>query len=70
MVINKIHVESVSVFKAKNNPPIRADSHREKAFQITLEDMQAEGRHVHALYLLRCVQGRENKTDSIQQIRL
>jgi hypothetical protein len=61
MVIDKIHVESVSIFKLENNPPVRADSHREKAPQLSLEDVQAESRHVHAFNLLRGVQGRENE---------
>ena len=32
MVIDKVNVKSVSIFKAKNNPPVCADSNREKTF--------------------------------------
>jgi len=34
MIINEIHVESVTFFKPENDSPIRADSYREKAFPL------------------------------------
>jgi hypothetical protein len=69
MVIDKIHVKSVSAFKAENDPPIRVDSYREKAFQLSLKDVQTEDRQIHAFNLLRGVQGRENESDPRQHIR-
>ena len=69
MVIYKIHVESITIFKPENDPPIRADSHREKAFQLAFKDMQTKGRHVHAFDLLRGVQGREDKPYTVHHIR-
>jgi hypothetical protein len=69
MIIDKIHVESVAIFKPENDPPIRADSHREKALPFPLEAVQAKDRQVHALNLLRRVQSGENEPNSLQHIR-
>ncbi len=69
MIIDKIDVESVAIFKPENDPPIRADSHREKALPFPLEVMQAKGRQVHAFNLLRRVQGGKNEPNSLQHIR-
>lgn len=69
MVIDKVHVESVPAFKPENNPPVRADSRRKKAFQLTSEAVQAESRHVHAFNLLCGVQGRKNEVYPLQHVR-
>jgi hypothetical protein len=69
MVVEKTHVEGISIFKAENDPPIGADRDSEKTFQIPLEGMQSKGRQVHALKLFRRVQGRKNDPDPSQHVR-
>ena len=69
MVVDEIHVESISIFKAENDPPIGADRDSEKTFQIPLEGMQSKGRQVHTLKLFRRVQGRKNDPDPSQHVR-
>jgi hypothetical protein len=49
MIIDKIHVESVSIFKPENNPPIGADGNGVTAFQLPLRGMQAKSRQIHTL---------------------
>jgi hypothetical protein len=66
VVIDKIHAESVSIFKTKSDPPIGADSDRVTAFQIPFEGMQAKGREVHAFNLLCRMQGLENEAEPRQ----
>src|SRR5208337_1802427 len=69
VVIGKIHAESVSMFKTKSDPPIRADGHRVTAFQIPFEGVQVKGRHVHAFNLLCGMQGRENEAEPRQHFQ-
>jgi hypothetical protein len=69
MIIDKIHVESVAIFKPKNDPPIGADSHRIKTLPFPLETVQAKGRQVHALNLRRRLQGGKNESNSLQHLR-
>jgi hypothetical protein len=69
MVVDKIHIESISIFKAEDDPPIGADRDREETFQIPLKMMQTKGRQVHALDLFRRVQRGKNDSDPRQHVR-
>jgi hypothetical protein len=69
MVIHKINVESVAIFKTKNDPPVCPNSHREKSLQPSLERVQTKGWHIHALNLWRSIQRRENEPEPLQHVR-
>jgi len=68
MVIDKIDVESLSVFKAKNDPPIGADSYRVKTFQLSLQRMQPKRWDVHPFNFLRGMEGGQNKRNARQHV--
>jgi hypothetical protein len=42
MIVNKVDIECLAILEAKDNPPIRAHSDGPKAFEFTLQWMQAE----------------------------
>lgn len=69
MIIDKIHVESVAIFKPENDPPMRADSHRIKTLPFPFETVQAEGWQVNALNLLHRLQGGKNESNALQHLR-
>ena len=43
MVIHEVNVKGVAVLEAKNNPPVRAYSHRPPARHLSLQRMKVEG---------------------------
>ena len=47
MVTKIINVEGITLFQAKNHPPVRANGDCPKPFVVSLQEMQAEAGHVH-----------------------
>lgn len=47
MVVDQVDVKHVTAFKAKNDPPIRANGHGPIAFQIPRQRVQPKCRQIH-----------------------
>jgi hypothetical protein len=69
VVVRQINIESVAIFKAKNNPPVGAHDNRPKALEVTDEGMQAQSRKVHVFDPLRRIQKAENIFDPLNVFR-
>jgi hypothetical protein len=65
VVVRQINVESIAIFKAKNDPPVGAHNNRPKAFKIANERMQAQSRKVHVVDPFGCIQKAENIVDPL-----
>jgi hypothetical protein len=68
MIIYKVNVQGISTLKTKDDSPIRLDSHRKIAFQVSLQPMQAKSREVHPFDARGRVQGGENEPDPVQHV--
>lgn len=57
MVIDIIHIQSLTICEAKNHAPIRADSNGAKTAKLTSKRVQPKARQVH---VRRCAAGIES----------
>ena len=69
MVIDQFNVNSVRVFKTKDNPPIGAHGDRPKASQIASERVQPVAGKIHRLRGLGRIKAGKNILNPVQQIR-
>src|SRR5207245_9507448 len=68
VVVDIVNVKCVTLGKAKNHAPIRANRYRPKAFQPALERMQPESRQVHVCNGSRRIQTGENVTQLLRML--
>ena len=66
MVIDIINVQRVAVRKAENHPPVGAYRDRPKTFQLALERMKLEARHIYIGESSGGVQAYQNVTHLLQ----
>jgi hypothetical protein len=62
VIIDKINVLRVAIRKTEDHPPIGANRHCPKAFEITLKRVQSKARQVHIRDRTGSVKTRENVT--------
>jgi len=60
VVIDIIDIPHIAAGKTENYPPVGANSHGPKAFELTLERMQPETGHVHVRNRTGSIEPREN----------
>ena len=63
MIVHKINIKRVSIFKAKHDPPVAGDSNAPMPFPFPAQGVKAIPRQVEIRRVMRLVQVRKNILD-------
>lgn len=69
MIVDEINVPNLAIFKAEGDAPIGSNRYGPEPLHLTLERVQAQRKHIHALYTARGIQNAEDQPDSRQVLR-
>ena len=68
MVIHEIDIQSITVIKAEDNPPVTGNADAPDVFEIAFETVQAVAGKIHVRRLRRHVQVGQNVFDALRLI--
>ncbi len=69
MIVGKLHIVGVAVFKAEDNPPVGAHGNAPVSLPVAFERMQAVSGKIQILGTHGVVQNGQNLADGLDQIR-